>query len=46
MDDGDYVWFLSDGKIDTDLNLKNKRHDPIEFNLTKKCTKISNNNSG
>jgi hypothetical protein len=40
-DDGDYIWFASDGRVFLDLNLEEKRHDPIQFNLTKDAPKLA-----
>jgi hypothetical protein len=40
-DDGDYIWFASDGRVFLDLNLEKKRHDPIQFNLTKDAPKLA-----
>jgi hypothetical protein len=34
-DDGDYIWFATDGRVFLDLNLEKKHHDPIQFNLTR-----------
>ncbi len=51
MISNNYYWLymiLSDGKISFDLNLEKKRHNPLEFNLTKDAPKLalsSNNNS-
>jgi hypothetical protein len=40
-DDGDYIWFLADGRVFLDLNLEKKRHDPIQFDLTKDAPKLA-----
>ncbi len=39
-DDGDYTWFTTDGRVFIDLNLEKKRHDRIQFNLTKDAPNI------
>ena len=40
-EDGDYIWFATDDRILLDLNLEKKRHDPIQFNLTKDAPKLA-----
>ena len=40
-EDGDYIWFAEDDRILLDLNLEKKRHDPIQFNLTKDAPKLA-----
>ena len=40
-EDGDYIWFAADDRILLDLNLEKKRHDPIQFNLTKDAPKLA-----
>jgi hypothetical protein len=38
-EDGDYIWFAIDGRVYLDLNLEKKRHDPVQFNLTRDAPK-------
>ncbi len=40
-EDGDYTWSATDDSVLLDLNLEKKRHDPIQFNLTKDAPKLA-----
>ena len=40
-DDGDYIWFSTDGNVLLDLNLEKKRHEPIQFNLSRDAPQLA-----